>query len=161
LKDLFVTKLKPNVSAAVHERLKDAFSFTFTRDDADAVSDLLAERNAVAEFNRIVEYMTGVNPDSVSEAEKATAGDARCLALLYEGPDAIEKVRAVLGSTDPSKAEPGTVRSDFGRDLMRNGAHASDSPENALRERKIIDMMETETGTCDVAEVVGEYLAAK
>ncbi|MCD6303984.1 MAG: nucleoside-diphosphate kinase, partial [Planctomycetes bacterium] len=60
--------------------------------------------------------------------------------LLYEGPDAIRKIRTVLGSTDPSKAEPGTVRSDFGRDLMRNGAHASDSPENALRERRIVGL---------------------
>jgi len=161
LKDLFVTRLKSNVSAVVHERLKEAFSFPFTQDDAGAVSDLLAERNATAEFNRIVEYMTGVDPDSVSEAEKATAGNARCLALLYEGPDAIERVRAVLGSTDPSKAEPGTVRSDFGRDLMRNGAHASDSPDSALRERKVVGLMETESGTCDVAEIVGEYLSAK
>ncbi|MEI7837960.1 MAG: nucleoside-diphosphate kinase, partial [Planctomycetota bacterium] len=82
-------------------------------------------------------------------------------AMLYEGPDAIEKIRTVLGATDPTKAEPGTVRSDFGRDLMRNGAHASDSAENALRERKIVGLAATETGTCDVAEIINNYLKSK
>jgi len=95
----------------------------------------------LAEFNKIVEYMTGVNPEEITDpAEKATASKTKCLAMLYEGPGAVDKIRAVLGSTDPTKAEPGTVRSDFGRDLMRNGAHASDSPENADRERRIIGL---------------------
>jgi nucleoside diphosphate kinase len=81
--------------------------------------------------------------------------------MLYEGPSAIEKIRTVLGSTDPSKAEPGTVRSDFGRDLMRNGAHASDSPENALRERRIVGLAETETDTCDLVEIISDYLQGR
>jgi len=159
LKELFVTRLKGNITKAVYERMHGAFHFPFEMADAEALADRLCERNAVAELNRIVEYMTGVNPDDVAAAaEKAVAGQAKCLALLYEGPDAIEKVRQVLGSTDPTQAEPGTVRSDFGRDLMRNGAHASDSPDNALRERKIVGLAETETGTCDVAGIIGEYL---
>jgi nucleoside diphosphate kinase len=159
LKDIFVKKLKFLVANKVYERLHDAFSFPFTEDDADRVADLFADRNATTEFNKIVEYMTGINPDSVPESEKATASNARCLALLYEGVDAIEKVRTVLGSTDPSKAEPGTVRSDFGRDLMRNGAHASDSPENALRERKIVGLAEdSEREPCDIQKIINEYL---
>ena len=159
LKDLFVTRLKGNVTKEVYARLHGAFSFPFEMADAEALADRLAERNALAEFNRIVEYMTGVSPDELTPEQKASAGRTKCLALLYEGPDAIEKVRRVLGSTDPTKAEPGTVRSDFGRDLMRNGAHASDSPENATREREIIGLAETETDTCDVAQIIGEYLA--
>ena len=129
--------------------------------DAEKVAELLKERNAVCEFNKIVEYMTGVNPEDITdESEKATASRTKCLALLYEGPDAIERIRTVLGSTDPTKAEPGTVRSDFGRDLMRNGAHASDSPENALRERKIIGLTGDEAGPSDVERIIGEYLAS-
>jgi nucleoside diphosphate kinase len=97
----------------------------------------------------------------VAEEAKATTSNARCLALLYEGPNAIEKVRRVLGSTDPSKAEPGTVRSDFGRDLMRNGAHASDSPENALRERRIVGLSPEDDGeTCDIQRIIEDYLAS-
>jgi nucleoside diphosphate kinase len=159
LKDLFVDKLKFLVTRRITERLGDAFDFPVTEQDAEAIANRFAGRNATCEFNKIVEYMTGVSPDRVAPEEKAAAGNARCLALLYEGVDAIEKVRAVLGSTDPSKAEPGTVRSDFGRDLMRNGAHASDSPENALRERAIVGLGDDgETGSCDVAQLIHEYL---
>lgn len=160
LKDLFKSKLKGNVTQEVYERLHNAFQFPFTMADAEKTADLLAERNAITEFNKIVEYMTGVNPDDVLNPEdKKTASKTTCLALLYEGPDAIEKIRAVLGSTDPNKAEPGTVRSDFGRDLMRNGAHASDSVENALRERRIVGVAESEKGTCDVMEIINDYIA--
>ena len=159
LKDIFVRKLKGNVTKEIYERLHTAFAFPFELADAEVLSNHLAERNAETEFNRIVEYMTGVSPEEVPDpAQKKVLSKAKCLALLYEGADAIEKVRVVLGSTDPNKAEPGTVRSDFGRDLMRNGAHASDSPENALRERKIIGLYETEKDTCDMIEAIRQNL---
>ncbi len=162
LKKQFVTQLKGNLTQEIYQRLHTAFGFEFDMADAESLADRLAERNAVAEFNRIVEYMTGVNPEEITDPqEKARAAKAKCLALLYEGPDAIEKVRAVLGSTDPTKAQPATVRSDFGKDLMRNGAHASDSPENAIRERKIVGLCESEKDTCDVAEIIKDYLAAR
>ena len=162
LKDQFLTRLKGNVAREVYQRLHDAFSFPVTMADADAMADLLAERNALAEFNRIIEYMTGVNPEDLADpAEKATASRTKCMAMLYEGPDAINKIRTVLGSTDPRKAEPGTVRSDFGRDLMRNGAHASDSDQSALREREIVGMIETERDACDVSRIGYDYLEAQ
>jgi nucleoside diphosphate kinase len=44
----------------------------------------------------------------------------------------------VLGPTDPSKAPGGTVRRDFGSNVMVNTAHASDSPASVEREMKII-----------------------
>ena len=161
LKEIFVDRLKFLVTDQVAACLDGVFDFPFGREDAEMLADRLAERNAACEFNKIVEYMTGVNPESVSSDEKATAGHAKCLALLYEVPGAIEKVRTVLGSTDPSKAEPGTVRSDFGRDLMRNGAHASDSVENAARERRIVGLAETETDTCDVVEIINDYVGGR
>jgi len=158
LKEIFVSRLKFLVARGAMGALENAFDFEFTQDDADVLADHLAERNATCEFNKIVEYMTGMDPESIDEADKATASNAKCMAMLYEGPDAIAKVRDALGSTDPSKAEPGTVRSDFGRDLMRNGAHASDSPENAIRERKIVGLAESETDTCDISELINAYL---
>ena len=162
LRELFVSKLQPPVAREVHERLKDAFEFEFTEADAGVMAEHLAQRNALTEFNKIVEYMTGINPKDVTDpAEKATAGKTKCLAMLYEGPGAIGKIRDVLGSTDPAKAEPGTVRSDFGRDLMRNGAHASDSPASALRERRIVGLADEEPEPCQVADLIREYLAAR
>lgn len=160
LREVFVNKLKFLVSREVKARLGGAFDFDVTDEDVAAIADRFAERNAICEFNKIVEYMTGVHPDGVSAEEKASASRARCLALLYEGPDAIEKIRAVLGSTDPAKAQPGTVRSDFGRDLMRNGAHASDSPENAERERRIVGLAEDEAaGSAGIERLINDYLA--
>ena len=41
---------------------------------------------------------------------------------------------------------------------MRNGAHASDSSENAMRERRIVGLAEQETETCDVSQIINEYL---
>lgn len=159
LKEIFLEKLKFLVVNTIRDRLRDAFDFPFTEEDAEKMADLLAARNATCEFNKIVEYMTGVCPDSVSGPQKVSAGNAKCLALLYEGPGAIQKIRAVLGSTDPSKAEPGTVRSDFGLDLMRNGAHASDSAENAMRERKIVGLVETERDSCDLSEIIEAHIS--
>ncbi|MDP6543997.1 MAG: nucleoside-diphosphate kinase [Phycisphaerae bacterium] len=158
LKEIFVSRLKFLVTRGVMGALSDAFDFEFTEEDAGVLADHLAERNATCEFNKIVEYMTGIDPESIEEADRTTASNAKCMAMLYEGPDAIAEIRDALGSTDPSKAEPGTVRSDFGRDLMRNGAHASDSPENAIRERRIVGLAESETDTCDITELINAYL---
>ena len=56
--------------------------------------------------------------------------------------DAVRKIRDVLGPTDPSKAPPGTIRREFGQTIMVNAAHASDSPENAVREMGIVQIAE-------------------
>ena len=162
LKDIFVSRLKFLVTRTVREKLAEAFDFEFTDADAEVLASHLARRNAITEFNKIVEYMTGINPkDMTDPEEKAHASQTKCLALLYEGPQAIDRIRAVLGSTDPSKAEPGTVRSDFGRDLMRNGAHASDSPASAMRERGIVGLPDDEPKPCDVKRIIDAYLARR
>lgn len=162
LKEFFLHRLRPPLREEILQQLAGAFEFEFGEDDADVLAGHLAQRNAITEFNRIVKYMTGIDPkDMTDPAEKATAGGTKCLAMLYEGPGAIGKIRHLLGSTDPAKAEPGTVRSDFGRDLMRNGAHASDSPENALRERRIVGLAEPEPEPCEVARIIQAYLAGR
>ena len=57
--------------------------------------------------------------------------------MILEGEDAVRRLRQVIGATDPSKAEPGTVRRDFGITVLKNVIHAADSPENAEREMRI------------------------
>ncbi len=56
------------------------------------------------------------------------------VALILGGPGVVERVRAILGSTNSLKANPGTIRGDFGTNSMLNVCHASDSPEHALVE---------------------------
>lgn len=61
---------------------------------------------------------------------------APVVALVLEGDDVIAKVRGMLGPTNSKEAEPGTIRGDFGEDMMINICHASDSPENGVIEVK-------------------------
>ncbi len=56
------------------------------------------------------------------------------VAAVFEGKGAIERIRNLMGATDPAKAAPGTIRRDYGLDIQRNATHASDSPENAAIE---------------------------
>ena len=57
-----------------------------------------------------------------------------CILLALEAPDAIKAWRAAMGATDPAKAEPGTLRKDFGASIERNATHGSDAPETAAFE---------------------------
>ena len=57
-----------------------------------------------------------------------------CVLLALEAPDAILKWRATMGPTDPGKAEPGTLRRDFGTSIERNATHGSDAPDTAAFE---------------------------
>ncbi len=54
--------------------------------------------------------------------------------MVVEGEDAIRKVRELMGATDPSNAEEGTIRRDFASSVERNIVHGSDAPETAAFE---------------------------
>jgi nucleoside-diphosphate kinase len=58
-----------------------------------------------------------------------TSGPVFVAAL--ERDEAVPQLRQVMGATDPSKADAGTIRKDFGESIERNAIHGSDSPENA------------------------------
>ena len=53
---------------------------------------------------------------------------------VLEGENAINKNRELMGNTDPSKANPGTIRADFAHTIDANAVHGSDSEESAKRE---------------------------
>ncbi|HEX2254504.1 MAG TPA: nucleoside-diphosphate kinase [Thermoanaerobaculia bacterium] len=67
-----------------------------------------------------------------SLVEFMTSGPVIPVALERE--DAVPHLRQVMGATDVSKAEPGTVRALYGTSIERNAIHGSDSPENAAIE---------------------------
>lgn len=56
------------------------------------------------------------------------------VAMVWEGPGAVETARSVIGATDPRKAAPGSVRGDYGLDIARNLIHGADSAASAKRE---------------------------
>ena len=57
-----------------------------------------------------------------------------CIPIVLEGNDAIERVRALMGATDPKKAERNTLRHLYATDVERNAVHGSDSEESASTE---------------------------
>jgi len=160
LRRIFVQKLRGNVARRAVECLREAFEFDIPPEATDQLGDILKACNAEHEFNRIVEYMTGRNPGRLtSPGERHLAGVEKCLALLYHGEHAVEKIRDRLGTTNPSEAKAGSIRSVYGDDLMRNAAHASDSVASAERERRIIGLWEDKP-PCDVRAVIDDYLAS-
>lgn len=97
-------------------------------------------------FAEIIKFMTGFDPYKITDPEKREMHGGKqqqCLALVYQGPFALERIRKKVGATDPLEAAPGTIRREFGRDIMKNGVHASDSLKSAERELEIIDIDET------------------
>jgi nucleoside diphosphate kinase len=133
----------PDIGAARAKRvLESEFGFPFPDDDVRRFCGEIGRHFADEQFESIVEFMTGFCPRLVPEQDKAVTARQECLALVYEGVDAVGKIRDILGATDPSKAQPGSVRREFGSNIMVNAAHASDSPENAARELEIVNMEE-------------------
>lgn len=68
-------------------------------------------------------------------------GENRVMAMVYYGPDAINKIRRIAGATNPEQAEPTTIRGAYGRiltsGLFENVIHASSSDDEAEREIKL------------------------
>jgi nucleoside-diphosphate kinase len=69
-------------------------------------------------YNSLIDYITS----------------APVMAMVWEGPDAIEAIRQTMGATSPIKAAPGSIRHDFALQIGRNLTHASDSVENGVKE---------------------------
>jgi nucleoside-diphosphate kinase len=88
---------------------------TLTREVAETH---YAEHSERPFFASLVEFITG----------------GPLMALVVEGPRAVEAFRAMAGATDPVKAAPGTIRGDFALEVQNNIVHGSDSDESAARE---------------------------
>jgi nucleoside diphosphate kinase len=131
-------KLAPAIGQKAAESLETEFGLKLPAGAADKLTDVVGVAYADDQFYQIVEFMSGVRPDKTPDTDKNAPGKVKCMVLIYEGPDAVRKIRDVLGPTDPNKAPGGTVRRDFGHNVMVNTAHASDSQESFKRETGVI-----------------------
>ena len=86
-----------------------------TREDAEAFYDVHRERPF---FGSLVEFMTS----------------GPCVPVALEGENAVPRLRELMGATDPSKADEGTIRKAFATSIERNAIPGSDSAENAAKE---------------------------
>ena len=93
-------------------------------------------------WESIIEFMAGKKPSECPPDERDAPGTEKSIAIVYQGVNAVRKIRDVLGPTDPAKAPPGSIRKEFGQTIMINAAHASDSVDNAKREMAIIQVEE-------------------
>jgi len=138
VRDILRTKLKDVVAAKARTALEKEFGFGVSGDAERQLGELLGPMFGDNQFENIVRFMAGRSPSECPPAEVDHPGSEKCIALVYEGIGAVSKIRDVLGPTDPSKAPPGSIRREFGSSIMVNAAHASDAPENAVREMGIV-----------------------
>jgi nucleoside diphosphate kinase len=135
--DVFARTGLPLIAMKVHH-MSVAEGMDFYGPVLDALAERFGAEKGRDHWENIVEFMSGSRPSAVPEQDHGRPGTQKILALVFEGPEAIAKIRTVLGPTDPAKAPPGTIRKEFGTSIMVNAAHASDAPENAAREIGIV-----------------------
>jgi nucleoside diphosphate kinase len=140
--DVLMDKLRGRSGAQARALLEKEMGITLSAEVEEKLGDLLGPINGRDNWEQIVKFMAGLKPSECSADKRHEPGSEKCIALCYQGVDAVAKIREVLGPTDPSKAPPGTIRREFGSTIMVNAAHASDSPENAVREMGIVQISE-------------------
>ena len=142
VRDVLRDKLRATSGQRARAAIEKEFGFVVDADTEKSLGDLMGPLVAEQQFNEIVKFMTGRSQDQCEPGQETACGLEKIVALVYQGVDAVKKIRAVLGPTDPRKAPPGTIRRELGQDIMVNAAHASDSSENAKREMGIIKIRE-------------------
>jgi nucleoside diphosphate kinase len=138
VKEVLRTRLKDAVGSRARAALEKEFGFPILGSEQTQLGELLGPLYGDNQFENIVKFMSGRAPSELDKAKWNDPGTERCIALVYEGVEAVRKIRDVLGPTDPSKAPPGSIRREFGQTIMVNAAHASDSEESAKREIGIV-----------------------
>ena len=86
--------------------------------DQTQAAGFYAEHEGRPFFPNLVEYMTS----------------APVFVQVLEGENAVIKNRELMGATNPSEADPGTIRADFAETIDANAVHGSDSSDSAARE---------------------------
>jgi nucleoside diphosphate kinase len=149
VESVLIEKLSSRFGNKAKELIEKEFGFTLNEKTAQFLTDEVGTELARNEFYNIVEFMSGQRP-----GRETPRDDVKCMILIYEGENAVSKIRDVLGPTDPLKAPEGTVRREFGSNIMVNTAHASDSTESYEREKNIVKVNEN-----SLLSIIKEYLA--
>ncbi len=152
VRDQLRTKLKDVAASRAKVALEKELGLKLGPEQEQQLGNVLGPVFGDHQFENIIRFMSGRAPSETPPGEMDTPGPEKCIALIYEGVEAVRKIRDVLGPTDPSKAPPGSIRREFGQTVMVNAAHASDSEENARREIGIVNM-----GENSFREVIEEF----
>jgi len=142
VREVLRTRLTDVVASKAKATLEKEFGFQIGGNESKQLGQILGPLYGDDQFNNIVRFMSGRSPADCDEMTLKQPGTEKCIAIVYEGVEAVRKIRDVLGPTDPSKAPPGSIRREFGSSIMVNAAHASDSEDNARREIGIVNVAE-------------------
>jgi nucleoside diphosphate kinase len=140
--DAMITKLTETSGRRARVVLEEEFGVAINESIEQQFGELIGPLAGRSYWEGIIQFMAGTRPSECSPDRQTAPGNQKCVALVYQGVDAVLKIREVLGPTDPAKARFGTIRREFGHTIMSNAAHASDSAENAKREMDIIRIAE-------------------
>jgi nucleoside diphosphate kinase len=154
VEEALLGKLAPVFGTKAKEILEQEWGITLDAECKKSLIETVGAAYARDQFQRIVKYMSGSLPEECPPGDMKKPGQVMCLILCYEGVDAIKKIRVVLGPTDPLKAPSGTVRREFGSNVMENTAHASDSPQSVEREQRIVKIHEN-----SLQDIINAHLA--
>src|SRR6266566_1272108 len=138
VREILRSRMNDTMAAKSKAVLEKEFGFKIPAKTEKTLGELLCPLSGDQLFENIVKFMSGRAPSECDPVTLQQPGSEKCIAIVYEGHEAIRKIRDVLGPTDPSKAPPGSIRREFGSTIMVNAAHASDSVENARREMGIV-----------------------
>jgi len=141
-------KLAPEFGRKAAELLEKEFDVALTDVTKKLLVENLGKECAGKQFSELIEFMSGIRPGPDGETKPV-----KTMIMVYEGEDAVRKIREVLGPTDPLKAPGGTVRREFGSNIMVNTAHASDSTESYQREQAIVKICKN-----TLQEIIEEHL---
>ena len=139
-------KLSEKFGNKAKELFETEFAIKISKETTNILINDFGAQCAQKQFHDIIEFMSGRRPGAYHEDDMKKPGQVKCMILVYEGENAVQKIRDVLGSTDPTKATDGTVRREFGSNVMVNTAHASDSKESFEREQKIVRINHNSVG---------------
>ncbi len=142
VREMLRTKLTDVIGSRVKAILEKELGVKVPPAEERQLGEILGPVYGDNQFENIVRFMSGRAPSECDAVLRSQPGTEKCIALIYEGPDAIRKIRDVLGPTDPAKAPPGSIRREFGQTIMVNAAHASDAPASAERELGIVKVGE-------------------
>lgn len=140
--DVLQDKLREPTGARARLAIEGELGLPLSDEIQRNLGDLLGPIAGRQNWESIVQFMAGMRPGECPPGQRTEPGSEKCIALVYQGIDAVRKIREVLGPTDPSKAPPGSIRREFGQTIMVNAAHASDSSQNAEREMGIVQIRE-------------------
>lgn len=153
VKDALRGKLSSVIGKRSREILEKELNIILDDKDEASLGQIVGINFADDQFSQLIKFMSGERPEYCPEDEWDAPGRVKCMALIYQGKNAVSKIRDILGPTDPTKAPGGTIRREFGTNVMVNTAHASDSTENAAREMRVIKIDNN-----DFSAKIREYL---